>query len=501
LKSLPYSLFRAVQGLSYPRRTELLVLGEWDTSDWNCTQKVVRDLSVNTEIAVIPLGHANTEMIMKRFQHIDYKFHIVIYGYSRIEMESACRGMDSVIVPAREAFIGIIVHKLGSKSFLRNQIDSNKKIKIDDPQFFLPDFNPQKWVQKGNQIIFTAPELDVHFTVPDKFSLKLTSLDLLWAIENVLLSPWHEKYNNEWVPMRRPGGTPGLSFSGGVDSAAAMCLMPSNTRLFYLERDFESMIQHENAHRFINRLEDEGREVISIQSNHEKIRTFHTKKPGFSTDYACMAHLILVSDYYDLDAAGTGMPLENAYFFHGSKIRDFEESSFWKKYAPMFSYLGIPIYQPVAGCSEIVNNTIVNESGYKGFATSCLRSNVAGKTCNSCWKCFRKNTFNGLNWEMSPEISTFLSKRPLKQGIATLFALQMNYKRDKKIPVEVYDLLPLMGTDLNFLNMYWSPSLELLPSKYRAFTEQKLVQLVPKMEMDLYSLDSDVTRLLRGNDP
>ena len=45
----------------------------------------------------------------------------------------------------------------------------------------------------------------------------------------------------------------------------------------------------------------------------------------------------------------------------------------------MFAYLGIPIYQPVAGCSEIANNTIVNENGYKGYATSCLRSSIAGR--------------------------------------------------------------------------------------------------------------------------
>ena len=89
-----------------------------------------------------------------------------------------------------------------------------------------------------------------------------------------------------------------------------MCLMPNNTRLLYLERNFDSMIKHENAHRFIDLLKKEGREVITIKSNHEKIRTFYNKNPGFSTDYACMAHLILVADFFDLDASGTGMPLE-----------------------------------------------------------------------------------------------------------------------------------------------------------------------------------------------
>ena len=346
--------------------------------------------------------------------------------------------------------------------------------------------------------MFKAPNVTVEFIVPKGFSLKRTSLDLLWAIENVLLSPWHEKYNKEWVPTRRPGNSPGLSFSGGIDSTAAMCLMPSDTRLFYLERNFESMIQHENAYRFIEHLKNQSREVISIKSNHELIRTFHDKNPGFSTDYACMAHLILVADFFDLDAAATGMPLENAYFFHGSKVRNFQESSFWKRYAPMFSYLGIPIYQPVAGCSEIVNNTIVNKNGYKGFASSCLRSNVAGKTCNNCWKCFRKNIFNKLDWEMSPEISKFLSKRPLKQGIATLYALQMLYEVKQEIPEEANDLKSIMKTDLDFLNRYWAPSLELIPLKYRESTMKKINAIVSKIEIDLYSLDNEIFRLLRG---
>jgi hypothetical protein len=208
--------------------------------------------------------------------------------------------------------------------------------------------------------------------------------------------------------------------------------------------------------------------------------------------------MILVADHYDLDAAGTGMPLENTYFFHGTEIRDFKKSSFWKRYEPIFSYLGIPLYQPVAGCSEIVNNTIVNKCGYKGLATSCLRSSIPGETCDSCWKCFRKNIFNALNWQMSPEISKFLKKRPLKQGIATLLALQILHKMNNQIPEEVHDLIPLMSKDLGFLNKYWSQSMDLLPSKYQELTEKRLAQMVPEMDVDLYSLDSEIITLLTG---
>ena len=96
-------------------------------------------------------------------------------------------------------------------------------------------------------------------------------------VENVLLSPWHKKYQTDWVPTRRPGNTPGLSFSGGVDSTAAMCLMPEQTLLFYMERNFKSMINHVNAKRFISHLNTLGREVFVTQSNHEKIRTLERR--------------------------------------------------------------------------------------------------------------------------------------------------------------------------------------------------------------------------------
>ena len=99
---------------------------------------------------------------------------------------------------------------------------------------------------------------------------------------------------------------------------------------------------------------------------------------------------------------------------------------------------------------------------------------------------------------MSAEISKFLSKRPLKQGIATLYALQMMYNQEHKLPDEVTDLISIINTNLDFLNHYWRPSLDLLPKKYIQSTEKKINQILPKMEIDLYSLDREVIRLLRG---
>ena len=499
MNSLPYPIFKVVQGLCYPKKSKILNLGEWDNKDWGCSQIIIDELSTDTDIAIVPSKDEDILTYFNRFKHIDYCFNLVLHSFERESLQELLKGFEQyVIIESVNCYIGVVLHKQGEKSFLGKKIVANADIDIDSPTFFLPEFTLSNWSQQGNIIYFESPETQIEFVVPIDFSLKRTSLDLLWTIEHVLLSPWHDKYQLDWVPTRRPGKTAGLSFSGGVDSTAAMCLMPEDSLLFYMERNFESMIQHENAKRFISHLKTLKREIIVTQSNHEKIRTYYGKNPGFSTDYACMVHLILLADYFDLDAAGTGMPLENSYFYHGSKIRDFGKSGFWKRYFPIFSYLGIPLYQPVAGCSEILNNAIVISSGLNDYATSCLRSRTKGVTCDSCWKCFRKNTFNNKRWIKSPEISKFLSKRPLKQGVATLFALQLINKRDGVLPDEALDLTILMDKDLSFLNNYWEPSLDLLPDKYRDITERKLSKIASKMEIDLYSLDAEFTIHLRG---
>jgi hypothetical protein len=499
MKALPYSIFKVVQGLCFPNNCKVLCLGDWDTSDWECSQTIVKELDIDTDIVVISIESKDLGFYLKRFNHIDYRFHLVIQSYEKENLKRQIEPFEMYsVIESCHIFIGVIVKSFGIQSFLRTKIEKETITGFDEPGFFLPEFDNQKWTQKGELVFFQSPETQIEFIVPLDFSLKRTSPDLLWMIENVLLSPWHKKYQTDWVPTRRPGNTPGLSFSGGVDSTAAMCLMPDQTLLFYMERDFKSMIDHTNAKRFISHLNTLGKEVVVTRSNHEKIRTFHQKNPGFSTDYACMAHLILLADYYDLDAAATGMPLENTYFFHGTKIRDFAKSGFWKQYAPLFSYLGIPIYQPVAGCSEILNNEIVIRSKLNNYAMSCLRSKKKGATCNECWKCFRKNIFNNLNWNMSPEISKFLSKRPLKQGIATLYALQLIQEKENQLPTEVNDLSNLIDEDLSFLNQYWKPSIELLPRKYRASTEHRLNKFTSPMTFDLYSLDKKFREILRG---
>jgi len=307
----------------------------------------------------------------------------------------------------------------------------------------------------------------------------------------VMMSPWEKDILNDWLPTRKPGWRPGLAFSGGMDSVAAMLLMPQDTVLVYNRREgFDTILDHTNAEHLMGYLQEKfGRPVISVSSNHESIRMQHGYNAGFSTDYACAVQVILLADYLGLDSIGTGMPLENTYLFHGHKYRDFHTSWFWKHHSDLFSKIGLDIYQPVAGCSEIINMRIVQSNELENHAQSCLRSNKPGIPCGSCWKCFRKNSLLGHPFNMSNEIVTFLKKRPIKQAASTLYSIKNNEKFTKKIvgQEDFSDIGELLQTPLEFLEYFHEPALSLIPLRYRRFTRVRLQKYAEPMNEKMKS--------------
>ena len=341
------------------------------------------------------------------------------------------------------------------------------------------------WSQKGRRLVFDAEGVEVFFRMPVGWSMEDTHPDLFQLSHYVMLSPWDKTILDDWAPSRRPGWRPGLAFSGGIDSAAAMTLMPQTTVLVYNERKgLISKLNHTNAFRFFEHMEESlGRPVIRVPSNHEKIRTRDGKNSGFSTDYACAVQVILLADHLGLDSIGTGMPLENTYLWHGYRYRDFRESWFWRHYSELFDSIGLPIYQPVAGCSEVINMRIIEHHMMDDFAQSCLRSSKEGEVCQSCWKCFRKNTMLGRPFKMSGEIKKFLSKEPLKQAVSTLYSIQRGGVASNGIRVEEKfpHLNPHLEMNLTWLERHYPPALELLPDRYRDYTTNRLEQISAKM--------------------
>lgn len=337
-----------------------------------------------------------------------------------------------------------------------------------------------------NRIYFKYKGTEIYFLMPEDYDLNSTRIDLLHLAEILLLSPFKEtdlieKYRNTFT--RNFGNNNSLSFSTGVDSTAAMLLLPSDTILAYHRRDFESLLIHDNADRFINYLKDKGKDVIVVPSNHEIIRTFHELPNGFSTDFACLAHLVLLADYLDLKSISTGMILEATYLRKGNSYRDLNNSEYFLKYNELFTKCGLHLYYPTAGLSEVLTTQLVEGSEYADYAQSCLRK-LGG--CNNCYKCYRKQMLRGNPISMNRETQKFISYRPPKVLTSMVYACQ-------KARVILPELFNYMSMDLTFLERYYPKYLDLNDtgdSEIKEYLENKLKEFGIKP-----MTNSDITKL------
>ena len=348
----------------------------------------------------------------------------------------------------------------------------------------------ERWSQNGCLLEFDALTRTVYFEMPVGWRLENTHEDLFRLAHYTLNSPWEDGILDDWEPSRDKGWRTSLCFSGGIDSAACMLLMPSDTILCYHERDgFRSQLNHANAHNFIDKLNQDGRPVMIVKSNHEQIRMDRGKGPGFSTDLAAAVQNILLADFLELGSVAMGMPLENAYLFHGHTGRDFANTSFWKHHSEIMTKAGLDLIYPTAGVSEVINYKIVEESQYKNYAESCLRSEKKGSVCGKCWKCFRKNSMKGKKINVTGEISTFLEKRPLKQAISTLYSIKrLPSDQVKLITNQHRDLKKYLNHDFSLLERYLPNALNLLPDDLNKFVKLKLdnvTEPMTKEEIDL----------------
>ncbi len=249
-----------------------------------------------------------------------------------------------------------------------------------------------KWQQDSCVVHCKYKNLVVYFRVPLDFDLSSTRPETIELLNLVLFSPFHKEMLDRDFPAHDlKSKRCGLAFSGGLDSTAAMMLLPKDTELCYMRRDFESLLKHDNADRFCEAI---PKRVWSVRSNHEKIRTLHGERVGFSMDLSCMAHVILLADYLNVGRICTGIVLEDTYL-RGCSFQSLSESSiigvdpfcfnFWRM---VFNSFGFDLCLPVYGLSEVVTSKIVNNSDYRDLASACLRSDGE---CMACYKCYRKN--------------------------------------------------------------------------------------------------------------
>jgi len=291
-----------------------------------------------------------------------------------------------------------------------------------------------------------------------------------------------------YVPSK--SARPGLSFSGGADSTAALLLMPENTLSVFMDRPIDrskSMYNKSAAYATIQHANELGYEMLRLGCDLEYMRD----PIGFPTDLAPAIPLIFVASKYNVDSIAFGTVLESAYRVGHEHARDYESSGHYKVWGSLFRAAGLPLYLPVAGISEVGTSKIVLSSSFKDYTRSCIRGNFP-ESCENCWKCFRKNLVEKrlLNVTIQhDEMKRWLTVREVKRKLSAWpisheNVLSWSLKGDNTIGEIATDLLDRTEgaiRNLTFLERWFHPSIQLIPSKYQLETEGKISNYMERM--------------------
>lgn len=352
-------------------------------------------------------------------------------------------------------------------------------------------------IKKGihNDILCLVGLLLAYPFVKDNLSFSIPTSQNFSKIVNSVITRYsiHSEIDIDLKPRKMPdSGYPGLAFSGGCDSSAALCIMPENTIPVFLERPMieNSMYNSEAALKSCDLVKDLGYHIEIVESNFEYIRN----PVGFPSDLAHASVLLLLAENLNLDSISFGTVLESSYGVGHEKFRDYGNGSHWKLYSNLFKSVGIELSLPVCGISEVGTAIICEKSPMGYISQSCIRGEWK-EPCLKCWKCFRKQLLscslgfqNFSTEEFKENINTLdvyskLKKIPISHENVLSFSVQkLNISDCEELRLLEKRLLNLEEVD--FLEKWYSPSIEFVSEKYRRIINDKIVKILATMDFD-----------------
>jgi len=284
--------------------------------------------------------------------------------------------------------------------------------------------------------------------------------------------------------------SPGLAFSGGADSTAALAVMPATTVPIFMDRPEKkgSLYDKSAAIESCRQLKLLGFNMQVIECDVEHIRD----PVGFPTDVANAIPAILLASMLNLNSISFGTILESSYGAGHRKFRDYPNLSHWRLWSTLFTGAGIPMALPVAGVSEVGTRLIIEKAPLGYVAQSCIR----GKwqvPCWDCWKCFRKGLLGiALKIESKAvpnmeslfsikEAIKYLIEIPIKHENVIAYAVQRLPEGDPFIDILGQRVLS-KSMEIGWLENWFDGSLELVPASMRAHLAEKLDFYLGRMD-------------------
>lgn len=292
---------------------------------------------------------------------------------------------------------------------------------------------------------------------------------------------------------------PGLAFSGGVDSCAALELMPKNTVPVFLHRRappnaVQGIYRDSAALYTLERVRERGYDVQRVETSLEYIR----RPIGNPVDWSNSAPAIINADNLGLDSISFGLIAESAFWTGGPNFSDLKSRTRFAAWAPIFEYCNVPMSFPTASLSEVVTSKICNIASTDLKPQSCVRGEPL-KPCKRCFKCFRKGLVEAAltrsfadeenlnNAGRGSEVAGKLLEVPIHHEIVLSWAVDYCRQSENETFLRLRDKLSVVsayGTRLRFLERYYSKGLEYTAPSIRDEVERNIRRFCDPMNSE-----------------
>lgn len=283
------------------------------------------------------------------------------------------------------------------------------------------------------------------------------------------------------IEPRPEGSAPALAFSGGVDSVAALAVMPADTHCIFLDRIVPdgqlagSAYNKDSALVACEMVTQLGYTVHRVQSTMEYVR----KPVGFPVDWSNGVPAVLLADYLDLASIAWGVVAESGYRVGAHGFADFASRPIYRRWDRLLRAVGLRLAAPVAGASEVGTAIIERSSPLAGVAQSCIRG-PKGQPCLACKKCFRKvpldavldgRTVPAMTIESLirfPGFVKYVLARPIKhEDVFRWTAERLEVDGASPAWDAFKARLAVDELDTSWASRWYAPSAALIPSQYR----------------------------------
>ncbi|WP_100448725.1 DUF6395 domain-containing protein [Glycomyces xiaoerkulensis] len=308
-------------------------------------------------------------------------------------------------------------------------------------------------------------------------------------------------------PRVRPAGPrPGVAYSGGVDSVAAVALLPGEPHLYYLDRvireDGKGAINKAAAHASCDDIERKGHLVRRVPCDVEYLRRPTGVPVNLPTDLSFALPAVLCADFDGLDALVTGILASSVYGLSGGRFSAPGPDHAFRVWQPVTAAAGLP-FQPVAAGLTEASTPVVVDQAWRGevLAQSC-HVGGAGIPCGSCRNCFRKTLVDSALSGRWPEPERVDAMLRSPQALADLTAVPMPLECSLVFSMGRYDgrdlLLRLLRDRVcredrraDWMARHYTPALDLLDDRYRDGVAQRIAVYVKAMtDEDIVAVES-----------